>query len=85
VPIKWKKVSDYCIECDNVFISKYKVMDIEKFVLFHGIDIIKVYNTAKEAKDEAMAFIKSKPAKPSSIFDGLIKSTKEATYHDRGK
>lgn len=56
--IKWKKISDYCIESHNIYISKYKIKEKYKYILWHNTKLIKIFESPKEAKDEAMAFIK---------------------------
>lgn len=55
--IKWKKLSQYCIEYNNIYISKYKVENDYRYVLWHNTKLIKVFNTSQEAKNEAMALI----------------------------
>lgn len=85
MPSKWKKISQYCIECDGFYIAKYKTVDDERFVLFHGINLLKVYKTAQEAKDEALAFIETESSKPSSLFNRAIKQGQQTIGYDRGK
>jgi hypothetical protein len=55
--IKWKKISQYCIEYNNIYISKYKVKNNYKYVLWHNAKLIKIFESSEEAKNEAMAFI----------------------------
>lgn len=55
--IKWKKISQYCIEYNNIYISKYKVENDFRYALWHNTKLIKVFESAQEAKNEAMAFI----------------------------
>jgi hypothetical protein len=85
MPSKWKRISQYCIECDGFYISKYKITDDERFVLFQGVNLLKVYKTAQEAKDEAMALIQTESSKSSSLFDRVTKQGQQAVGYDRGK
>ena len=55
--IKWKKLSQYCIEYNNIYISKYKVENDYRYVLWRNTKLIKVFDTSQEAKNEAMALI----------------------------
>ena len=82
---KWKRISQYCIECDGFYISKYKTMESERFVLFHGVNLLKVYKTAQEAKDEAVALIKTESTKSSGLFNRVTKQGQQAVGYDRGK
>lgn len=82
---KWKRISQHCIECDGFYISKYKTIEEERFILFHGVNLIKVYKTAQEAKNEAMAFIQRQSTKPSNLFNRTIKQKQQAIGYDRGK
>ena len=44
--IKWKKISQYCIEYNNIYISKYKVENDFRYVLWHNSKLIKVFESA---------------------------------------
>lgn len=55
--IKWKKISQYCIEYNNIYISKYKVENDFRYALWHNTKLIKIFESSQEAKNEAMAFI----------------------------
>ena len=51
---KWKKVSQYCIERNNYFISRYVLADgANRYVLWDGSKLIKIHDNAKALKDEA--------------------------------
>lgn len=53
--VKWKKLNNYCIEYDKYIICRYKTQDENRFILWSDDKLIKVFNTAQEAKDETMA------------------------------
>ena len=55
--IKWKKINQYSIEYNNIYISKYKVENDFRYALWHNTKLIKVFESPQEAKNEAMAFI----------------------------
>jgi hypothetical protein len=55
VSVRWKKLNNYCIEYDKYIICKYKTQDEFRFILWSDDKLIKVFNTAQEAKDETMA------------------------------
>ena len=51
---KWSKVSKYCIERNNFYISRYTLADgANRFVLWDGHKMIKIHDDAKVLKDEA--------------------------------
>ena len=51
---KWKKISQYCIERNNFYISRYIIADgTNRFILWDGHKMIKIHNEAKALKDEA--------------------------------
>lgn len=56
--IKWKKISDWAIECGQINVTKAKVVNEEKFVVWNQGKLIKIYKTSKEAKDHAISLIK---------------------------
>lgn len=53
--IKWKKLNNYCIEHDDLIICRYKTLDSDRFILWQNDKILKITDTAQEAKNEAMA------------------------------
>jgi len=59
IEVKWKKISNYCIEHNHIYISKYNIMDGQRFAMWHNTKLIKIFNTAKEAKDHAISLIKT--------------------------
>ena len=51
---KWSKISNYCIERNNFYISRYMLSDgADRFVLWDGTKMIKIHDNAKALKDEA--------------------------------
>jgi hypothetical protein len=58
--IRWKKISNYCIEHEEIYISRYKLPDSERFAMWHNTKLIQIFNSAKEAKDAAVSFIATK-------------------------
>jgi hypothetical protein len=48
-PIKWVKISDYCIKCDEYTITKAG-LETPKYKLWHGKEPIKHFDSADEAK-----------------------------------
>lgn len=60
--LRWKKINDYCIELNEITITKAKVINETKYVLWQNGNLIKVFKTSDEAKNEAMALIQAKPA-----------------------
>ena len=63
IQVKWKKISNYCIEHNHIYISKYNVMDGQRFAMWHNTKLIQIFNTAKEAKDHAILFIQEQSAR----------------------
>ena len=51
---KWSKVSKYCIERNNFYISRYTLADgANRYVLWDSNKMIKIHDDAKVLKDEA--------------------------------
>ena len=61
--IRWKKISEWAIECGQINVTKAKVMDEEKFVVWNQGKLIKIYKTSKEAKDHALLLIQEQSAR----------------------
>lgn len=57
--IKWKKISEWAIECGQINVTKAKVMDTEKFVVWNQGKLVQIYKTSKEAKDHAILLIET--------------------------
>ena len=66
---KWKKVSQYCIERNNYFISRYVLADgANRYILWDGCKLIKIHDNAKALKDEAER-LDSNPSESSATSD----------------
>lgn len=51
---KWSKVSKYCIERNNFYISRYVLADgANRYVLWDGAKMIKIHDNAQDLKNEA--------------------------------
>lgn len=70
--IKWKKISDYCIEAHSVTVTKAISQNKEKFIVWHNSKLIKIYDDPKIAKQEAVALIKSQSACSDTDIKGLL-------------
>lgn len=66
---KWKKISNFCIERNNYYISRYSLADgANRYILWDGNKMIKIHDDAKVLKDEAQR-LDSNEAKSSSTND----------------
>jgi hypothetical protein len=85
---KWSKVSKYCIERNNFYISRYTLADgANRFVLWDGHKMIKIHDNAQELKDEAQR-MDSQPAKPSAtsdLFGRINQRRKDTSSYDQRK
>ena len=84
---KWSKVSKYCIERNNFYISRYTLADgANRFVLWDGHKMIKIQDNAQELKDEAER-LDSKQTESQPIDDlfGRINQRRQdtASYDQR--
>lgn len=61
VQIRWKKINNYCIGFKEINISKAIVNENQRFILWQGDKLINIYKTSQEAKNDAMALIKTEP------------------------
>lgn len=51
---KWSKISNFCIERNNYWISRYVLADgANRYILWDGNKMIKIEDNAKVLKDEA--------------------------------
>jgi hypothetical protein len=83
--IKWKKLNSYCIEYDNLIICKYKTMDSDRFILWRNDKILKISNTAQEAKNEALAFIGTESTIPDGASKRTLAKQERHSDYNRGK
>ena len=70
--IRWKKISDYCIEAHSVTITKAISQNKEKFIVWHNSKLVKIYDNAEIAKQEAVALIKKESACSDRNIKGLL-------------
>ena len=84
---KWSKVSKYCIERNNFYISKYILADgANRFVLWDGHKMIKIHDDAKVLKDEAerLDSEKTKHAPINDLFGRTNQRRQDtASYNQR--
>jgi hypothetical protein len=84
---KWSKVSKYCIERNNFYISRYTLADgANRFVLWDGNKMIKIQDNAQELKDEAERLDrKSAEHQPIDDLFGRINQRRQdtASYDQR--
>ena len=85
---KWKKVSQYCIERNNYFISRYVLADgANRYILWDGSKLIKIHDNAKALKDEAER-LDSNPSESSAtsdLFGRLNQRRQNATSYNQRK
>ena len=76
---KWSKVSKYCIERNNFYISR--------FVLWDGHKMIKIHDDAKVLKDEAerMDNKQSKHAPIDDLFGRINQRRQDTASYDQRK
>ena len=78
---KWSKISNFCIERNNLYISRYVLADgANRYVLWHGTKMIKIHDNAQELKNEAMAIIERELSEPKDLF-GKPTSIRQTSSH----
>ena len=85
---KWSKVSKYCIERNNFYISRYMLADgANRFVLWDGTKMIKIHHDAKALKDEAerMDSDATKYQSTTDLFGRLNQRRKDTSSYDQRK
>ena len=85
---KWSKVSKYCIERNNFYISKYILADgANRFVLWDGTKMIKIHDNAQELKDEAqrMDGEQSKSQPINDLFGRINQRRQDTASYDQRK
>jgi hypothetical protein len=69
---KWSKVSNFCIERNNLYISRYVLANnANRYILWDGTKMIKISDNSQELKNYAMEYDKTQSSttdRPSSIF-----------------
>lgn len=84
--IKWKKISQYCIESNNLYISRYKIASgANRYALWHNTKLIKINDNPQELKDEAMAIIERESGKSGDLFGKLAQRSQTSTDYDQRK
>lgn len=85
---KWTKVSQYCIERNNYFISRYVLANgANRFMLWDGNKILKINDNAKELKDEAerLDAIEGQSAPINDLFGRLNQRREGSTSYNQRK
>ena len=85
---KWSKVSQYCIERNNYWISRYVLADgANRYILWDGNKMIKIHDNAKVLKDEAERLDSNKGqlAPTNDLFGRLNQRRQIATSYDQRK
>ena len=85
---KWSKVSKYCIERNNFYISRYTLADgANRFVLWDGHKMIKIHDDAKVLKDEAerLDSNETKSSTTNDLFGRLNQRRQTTASYDQRK
>ena len=85
---KWSKVSKYCIERNNFYISRYTLADgANRFVLWDGHKMIKIHDDAKVLKDEAerLDSKSTELGQSDDLFGRLNQKRKDTSSYDQRK
>jgi hypothetical protein len=85
---KWSKVSKYCIERNNFYISRYTLADgANRFVLWDGHKMIKIHDDAKALKDEAerMDSDATEYQSTTDLFGRINQTRKDISSYDQRK
>jgi hypothetical protein len=85
---KWSKVSKYCIERNNFYISRYTLADgANRFVLWDGHKMIKIHDDAKVLKDEAerLDSKSTELGQSDDLFGRLNQRRKDTSSYDQRK
>ena len=83
---KWTKISNYCIERNNYYISRYVLADgANRYVLWNGNKMIKIHDEAKVLKDEAMAIIERESGQSGDLFGKSAKGRQTSNHYSERK
>ena len=85
---KWSKVSKYCIERNNYYISRYTLADgANRYVLWDGNKMVKIHDDAKVLKDEAerMDSNATESSPTSDLFGRLNQRRQNTTSYNQRK
>ena len=83
---KWSKISNFCIERNNLYISRYVLADgANRYILWDGTKMIKIHDNAQELKNEAMAIIERELSEPKDLFGKPSASRQTPSHYDKRK
>lgn len=85
---KWSKISNFCIERNNYWISRYVLADgANRYILWDGNKIIKIHDNAKALKDEAERLDSNETqlAPTNDLFGRANRSRQTAASYDQRK
>ena len=85
---KWSKISNFCIERNNYWISRYVLADgANRYILWDGNKMIKIHDNAKALKDEAERLDSNEKqlAPTNDLFGRANRSRQTATSYDQRK
>ena len=83
---KWSKISNFCIERNNLYISRYVLADgANRYVLWDGTKMIKIHDNAQELKNEAMAIIERELSEPKDLFGKPTSSRQTFGHYNQRK
>ena len=85
---KWSKVSQYCIERNNYWISRYVLADgANRYILWDGNKMVKIHDNAKALKDEAERLDSNEKqlAATNDLFARANRSRQASTSYDKRK
>ena len=83
---KWKKISQYCIERNNFYISRYMLADgANRYVLWNGTKMIKIHDKPQELKDEAerMDSEQKQSSATDDLFGRINQTRKNTSSYDQ--
>lgn len=85
---KWSKISNFCIERNNYWISRYVVADgANRYILWDGNKMIKIHDNAKALKDEAERLDSNEKqlAPTNDLFGRANRARQASTSYDQRK
>ena len=84
--IKWKKISQYCIESNNLYISRYKIASgANRYALWHNTKLLKIDDNPQELKNEAMAIIERESGQSDDLFGKSAERRQTSSSYDQRK
>ena len=85
---KWSKISNFCIERNNYWISRYVLADgANRYILWDGNKMIKIHDNAKALKDEAERLDSNEKqlTTTNDLFGRANRPRQTATSYDQRK